>query len=44
MPSVACMVFAEAVNRDNDLSAGSPVIGAGDPNGPLDPDGTWADM
>jgi hypothetical protein len=37
-------LFRDAANGDYSLSAGSPCLDAGDPNSPLDPDGTRADM
>ncbi|MHA2010661.1 MAG: right-handed parallel beta-helix repeat-containing protein, partial [Promethearchaeota archaeon] len=37
-------LFVDIGNFDYHLQAGSPCIDAGDPNSPLDPDGTIADM
>ena len=37
-------LFANTINGDFHLSEYSPCIDAGDPNSPLDPDGTIADM
>ncbi|HIG12279.1 MAG: right-handed parallel beta-helix repeat-containing protein [bacterium] len=37
-------LFVDPANRDYRLSAGSPCIDAGDPNGTLDPDGSAPDM
>lgn len=37
-------VFVNSGNGDFQLQAGSPCIDAGDPNSPLDPDGTRADI
>ncbi len=36
--------FVNAANGNYNLSANSPCIDAGDPDSPLDPDGTIADM
>ncbi|MDP8314962.1 MAG: right-handed parallel beta-helix repeat-containing protein [Candidatus Celaenobacter antarcticus] len=36
--------FADTLNGDYHLTENSPCIDAGDPNSPLDPDGTIADM
>jgi hypothetical protein len=37
-------LFADTAAMDYHLTAGSPCIDAGDPNTPLDPDGTVADL
>jgi parallel beta-helix repeat protein/predicted outer membrane repeat protein len=37
-------LFSDAANGNYSLSVGSPCIDSGDPNSPLDPDGTPADM